>query len=70
MAVFGSYSRGDFDEKSDVDIMVELTYPDGIKFILLAQELELLLQKKVDLVSKKGIKPSYYCLMENDLQYV
>jgi len=70
MALFGSYSRGDFNEESDVDILVEFSEPDAMKFIMLANELEDLLGKKVDLVSKKGIKPNYFCFLQNDLQYV
>ena len=70
IGLFGSYSRGDYREDSDIDIMVELSEPDAVKFILLAYELKELLNKKVDLVSKKGIKPSYYKSLEKDLQYV
>jgi predicted nucleotidyltransferase len=70
MALFGSYSRGDFKKNSDVDIMVELTEPNAYKFINLAYQLEDILKKKVDLVSKKGIKPNYYSFIEKDLQYV
>jgi predicted nucleotidyltransferase len=70
LALFGSYSRGDFKKNSDVDIMVELTEPNAYKFINLAYQLEDILKKKVDLVSKKGIKPNYYSFIEKDLQYV
>lgn len=70
MALFGSHSRGDYNNESDVDIMVELNEPDAYKFIYLAQQLEDLLHKKVDLVSKKGIKPQYYSFIEKELQYV
>lgn len=70
LALFGSYSRGDATSDSDVDVMVELSEPDAVKFILLAHELEDMLHKKVDLVSRKGIKPTYYALLEKDLKYV
>ncbi len=70
LAVFGSYSRGDQSELSDLDIMVEFTEPVGLEFIDLAYELEDLLQIKVDLVSKKGIKTKYFNAIEQDLIYV
>jgi len=39
--------------KSDIDIMVEFSKPIGILFIDLADDLELLLKHKVDLVPEK-----------------
>lgn len=69
LALFGSYSRGDYNENSDIDIMVELTEPAAMKFIQLSQDLEDIFQKKVDLVSKNGIKPRYMKFIEKDIQY-
>ncbi len=54
-AFFGSIVRGDFDEDSDVDILIEPPRGMGIKFIALKHELEDLLQKKVDLASYNGL---------------
>jgi predicted nucleotidyltransferase len=70
LALFGSYSRGDFKKDSDVDILVELTEPDAYKFIDLADQLEKILQKKVDLVSRGGVKQKYFDYFKNQLQYV
>ena len=70
IAVFGSYSRGQQNEKSDIDILVDFYKPIGIEFIDLANELELLLKIKVDLVSKKGVKPQYLANIEEELSYV
>ena len=55
--LFGSYSRREATPKSDVDILVELdhTHPIGMKFFVIQNELEDLLQKKIDLVSTEGI---------------
>jgi len=55
--VFGSYSRNDADENSDVDILVELdhTTPIGMKFFTYGDELQDLLKKKVDIVSYEGL---------------
>jgi hypothetical protein len=56
-AVFGSFARGDFDDKSDVDFLIEP--PDG-KFSLLdlagvKVDLEEVLGRKVDLVLYRSI---------------
>ena len=42
----------------------------GIEFIDLAGELEAILHRKVDLVSKNGIKPKYLEEIKKDLVYV
>lgn len=54
-ALFGSYARGDYDEKSDVDILIQPPKKMGLKFFGLKHSLEDTLQKKVDLVSYNGI---------------
>jgi predicted nucleotidyltransferase len=68
-AVFGSYARGEATDCSDIDIMVEFTKAPGIEFIDLAVELEKLLNHKVDLVSRNGIKDSYFGFITDDLKY-
>lgn len=54
-SLFGSYARGSFDTKSDVDILIEPPKNMGITYIELKHELEDTLQKKVDLVSFNGV---------------
>lgn len=70
LAVFGSVSRGDSTENSDIDILVDFNDSIGIEFIDLADELEMILNHKVDLVSKNAIKPKYFEQIKNDLKYV
>jgi predicted nucleotidyltransferase len=70
IAIFGSYSRNEQKEKSDIDILVEFNGPIGIEFIDLAEELEKILHSRVDLISKNGIKKAYYKYIEKDLIYV
>lgn len=53
IAILGSYELGQQIAESDVDIMGDFSKPIGIEFIDLADELEMLLGVKVDLVSKK-----------------
>lgn len=54
-ALFGSYARGDFNEKSDVDILFQPPDDMGIGVVSLKRDLESALEKKVDLVSYDGI---------------
>ena len=70
IAVFGSYSRNDYTEKSDVDLLVDFDRPIGWAFVSLADELEKILNKKVDLLTKGGINKHYRPYIEKDLRYV
>ena len=55
---------------SDIDILIELNGQIGSKFIDLAEELEKSLGRRVDLVSKKGVKDRYLKSIESELIYV
>lgn len=70
LALFGSYSRNTVVQDSDVDLMVEFNKPACILFIDLADELEEILGNKVDLVSRKAIKPAYFQHIQPQLIYV
>ena len=70
IGIFGSFTREDFREDSDIDILIDYDQPIGIEFIDLAEELEKILDRKVDLVSKNGVKPKYFEEIQKDLIYV
>jgi predicted nucleotidyltransferase len=70
IGIFGSFTREDFREDSDIDILIDYEQHIGIEFIDLAEELEKILDRKVDLVSKNGVKPKYFEEIQNDLIYV
>ena len=58
LGVFGSYVRGGQKEGSDLDILVEFQEPVGLfKFMELEEFLGKNTGIKVDLVSKKALKP-------------
>ena len=58
IALFGSYVTGDQGEESDLDILVEFSKPIGLfRFIELEEYLSKTLGVKVDLVSRKALKP-------------
>ena len=70
IGIFGSFTREDFKDDSDIDILIDYDQPIGIEFIDLAEELEKILNLKVDLVSKNGVKPKYLEEIQKDLVYV
>jgi predicted nucleotidyltransferase len=55
--LFGSYSRGEADQDSDLDILVELDYSQhiGLGFFSLQSDLSEQLNKKVDLVPTESV---------------
>jgi uncharacterized protein len=60
LALFGSALRGDFGPESDVDLLV--TFIPGARVSLfdlvdMAEDLSRLFGRRVDLVSKRGLKP-------------
>jgi uncharacterized protein len=58
LGLFGSVVRGEQSTGSDIDVLVELSPPIGLfKFLELEEFLSDRLGGKVDLVSKKGLKP-------------
>lgn len=59
IGVFGSVSRGEDKKTSDVDMLVEFSEPIGMfRFIELEEYLQKLTGRKVDLVTKKALKPA------------
>ena len=55
--LFGSYVRGMANNKSDIDILVDLDYSQkiGLQFIQMKLDLKKLLNAEVDLVSSNGM---------------
>ncbi|HZA29490.1 MAG TPA: nucleotidyltransferase family protein [Gammaproteobacteria bacterium] len=56
IGLFGSYAKGQSDETSDVDIVVELERPIGFRFVDLVDYLENLLGRRVDVLTPAGIQ--------------
>jgi predicted nucleotidyltransferase len=58
LALFGSMVRGEATSESDVDLLVEFNEPVALfSFFALEQELERLVHRHVDLVSRPSLKP-------------
>jgi predicted nucleotidyltransferase len=70
LALFGSFSRDEQTPESDIDILVRLAKPD---FRALSQTAHLLYalfpERKVEVVSRGAIRPSYFAYVEPDLLY-
>lgn len=66
--LFGSFSRNDADNNSDVDILVELDHqqPIGLRFFTYQDDLSEILKKKVDLVSEEGLSPLVKPFVDKD----
>ena len=66
--LFGSFSRGEETQNSDVDILVSLdkSKPIGLKFFGMLADLEELLGRKVDLVSEGTLLPFAQESVERD----
>jgi predicted nucleotidyltransferase len=56
IGIFGSAAKDRIVEDSDLDLVVEFNRPIGFKFIRLVEYLENLFGKKVDLLTKDGLK--------------
>jgi len=71
IGVFGSYVRGEERKTSDVDILVEFREPIGLfEFLDLEEYLTKLIGLKVDLVSKKALKPTIGQYILKEVVYV
>lgn len=57
IGIFGSYAKGQQNEESDVDVLVEFEKPTFDNFMELVFFLEDLFGKKVDLLTPKSLSP-------------
>ncbi len=66
--LFGSASRNEEDEQSDIDILVELDYsqPIGLGFVRMKLELEDLLKRKVDLLTSNSVSKYIQPFIDSD----
>jgi len=67
IALFGSWARGEATVVSDVDILVDVAPSIGLDFVTLADDLERLLDRKVDLVSTRAVRPALWAEIEPEL---
>lgn len=70
--LFGSFSRSEALDGSDIDLLVELDYSIhiGLGFVKMKLDLEDRLQKKVDLVSSNAISEHILPFVNSDKQLI
>ncbi|MEO8768623.1 MAG: nucleotidyltransferase domain-containing protein [Ferruginibacter sp.] len=70
--LFGSYSRKEASEYSDIDILVDLDYSQhiGMGFIKMKLDLEAKLHKKIDLVSSNAISKYILPFINDDKRLI
>lgn len=68
--MFGSYSRDEQTNESDIDIIIDFNKPFGIEFLDVVYLLKNVFESvEVQVVSKKGIKEKYFDRLKQDLLY-
>ncbi len=70
--LFGSQIRNESNPESDIDILVELDYSEqiGLKYIRMRNELQKLLNSKVDLVSDKALSEYIRPMIESEKKLI
>lgn len=69
IGLFGSYVRNEASNKSDIDLLVDFEEKTFDNFIELAFELEKIFDKKIDLLTEKGISPYILPYIKNEVQW-
>lgn len=68
VGIFGSYARGEENESSDLDILIDFDMKvDLLELIGMEQELSELLGIKVDLISLRSVNQSLKAYIDSDL---
>ncbi len=70
IGIFGSVAKQAEREESDIDLFVEFDRPIGLKFISLAEYLEKILGRKVDILTKDGIRNIRVKRVSTDIEKV
>ncbi|HHT9111866.1 MAG: nucleotidyltransferase family protein [Planctomycetes bacterium] len=71
IGIFGSYVKGERKEKSDIDMLIELEKPIGfVRFMRLESALSQLLGVRVEMVTRKALKPHIGKRILQEVKYV
>jgi predicted nucleotidyltransferase len=66
---FGSFARSEQNKNSDIDILVSFNRPIGLEFLDLKDFLEEELQRNVDMVTERALKPQIKESILNEVIY-
>ena len=69
-ALFGSFARGEANKSSDIDLLVRFSKPIGWKFYGIAEDLQEVLGKKVDLAIENMLNKYIRESVLRDLQVI
>lgn len=70
LGLFGSFSRGEETQESDIDILVDFRTLVGLEFFELQTFLEKKFQRKVDLVLEDCLKPELKDIILKEVEYI
>ena len=70
--LFGSYARGEADENSDVDLLIDWDYTKyiGLNYVFWREDIEEILHKDVDFVSSDFVSPYIEDNINNDKKLI
>jgi predicted nucleotidyltransferase len=72
IAIYGSFAKDKQTDKSDIDLLVQLSKPLGLEFVALAYHLEKTLGRKVDLATfdtlQRSLENPRYKHIASDIQ--
>lgn len=69
IGLFGSYTRDEATSKSDIDLLVDFEEKTFDNYIELTFELEKIFNRKIDLLTEKGISPYILPYIKNEVQW-
>ncbi|MEW6194814.1 MAG: nucleotidyltransferase family protein [Bacteroidota bacterium] len=69
IGLFGSFSRDESNNESDIDLLVDFEEKSLDNFIDLVFELEKIFGRKVELLTKEGISPYILPYVQNEVRW-
>ena len=60
LLLFGSISKGNYNDYSDIDLLVSFNEPVGVGFLELVIFLNSILPRNVDLLTMNGVKKRFF----------
>lgn len=67
IGLFGSFARNESTATSDIDLLVDFEDKSFDNFMNLADELENIFGRKVDLLTQKGMSPYIFPLIKKEI---
>mgnify|MGYP000035246009 CR=1 FL=1 len=67
---FGSFAKGDYTAKSDLDVLVSFNRSIGWKFFDLKEYLESVVGRKVDLVTERSLRKQWKQVILEQVKYL